>query len=231
MGVTVSSSHVVSAAPSSSGLLSPLTAHTLPLLQREVPLMEDKILQCESFPWAAALHELLQHGSFPWAAVLHKLTQRGSLPWGAVLQEQAAPAWVPHGITSPDSKPAPAWAPLSMGPQVLPGACFSMGSPWSHSLLQASTCSSVGSPTGCRWIATLLWTSIGCRGTACLTMVFIMGCKGKLTAPGSQAPPPPPSSLTLVSAELFLSHCLTPLSLLLLHRRFFPFINMLSQRH
>jgi len=78
-----------------SFLLRGRTPHTLPLLHR--------ILQCEFFPWAAAVHEL---------------PQRGSLPQGAVLQEQAAPAWVPHGVTSSASKPAPAWAPLyrSTGP-------------------------------------------------------------------------------------------------------------------
>jgi len=84
--------------------------------------------------------------SFPRETVLHKLLQNGSLPWGAVLQEQAAPAWLPHGVTSPASKPALVWAPLSMGPQVLAGACFSVGSPQGHSLLQASPCSGVGSP-------------------------------------------------------------------------------------
>jgi len=51
----------------------------------------------------------------------------------------------PHGLTSPVSKPAPVWAPLSTGPQVLPGACSSVGSPWGHSLLWASTCPGVGS--------------------------------------------------------------------------------------
>jgi len=53
---------------------------------------------------------------------------------------------------------------------------------------------------------------MGCRGTTCLIMVFITSCKGKLSAPTCQASPPPPSSLTLVSAELFLSHRLTPVS-------------------
>ncbi|KAK4828802.1 hypothetical protein QYF61_000859 [Mycteria americana] len=52
------------------------------------------------------------------------------------LQEQTAPAWVPQGVTSPASKPAPAWAPLSTRPQILPGACSSAGSPWGHNLLQ-----------------------------------------------------------------------------------------------
>jgi len=63
-----------------------------------------------------------------------------------------------------------------MGPQVLPGACSSAGSPRGHSLLQASTCSGMGS-------------SMGCRGTACLTMVFIMSCRG-ISAPVPGAPPP-----------------------------------------
>ena len=67
-------------------------------------------------PWETVLHELLQRESFPRAAALHKLPQRGFLPRGAVLQEQVAPAWVPHRVTSPVSKPALAWAPLSMGP-------------------------------------------------------------------------------------------------------------------
>jgi len=69
----------------------------------------------------------------------------GPFPQGAVLQEQAAPAWVPHGVASPASNPAPVWASLSTGPQVLAGACSSTGSPWGHSFLQASTCSSVWS--------------------------------------------------------------------------------------
>ncbi|KAK4817862.1 hypothetical protein QYF61_001531 [Mycteria americana] len=49
------------------------------------------------------------------------------------------------------------------------------------------------------------------RGTACLTMVFTRGCRG-ISAPVPGAPPPPPSSLALVSAELFFSHVLNPLS-------------------
>ena len=103
MGVWVSSSHVVSAAPSSSGggLLTLFPCSSVGSLPQETVL--HKLLQCESFPQAAVLHELLQ---------------RGSLPWGAVLQEQTAPAWVPRGVTSPASKPAPAWAPLSTGPWV-----------------------------------------------------------------------------------------------------------------
>jgi len=113
MGVTDSSSQVVSATPSSSrgGLLTLFPCSSV-----------------RSFSWETVLHKLHQRESFPRAAALHELPQRGSLPRGAVLQEQASPAWVPHGVRSPASKPAPAWAPLSMGLQVLEGACSSADS-------------------------------------------------------------------------------------------------------
>jgi len=73
---------------------------------------------------------------------------------------------------------------------------------------------------GYRWISAPLWTSTDCRGTTCLTMVFIMSCKGRLSAPVSPVPPPPPSSLTLVSDKLFLSLHLALLSRLLFPQRF-----------
>jgi len=114
MGVMVSSSQVVSAAPSSSGggLLALFPCSSVRSLSRET-----------------ALHRLFQGESFPRAAALHELPQCGSFPRGEVFQEQAAPAWVPHGVTSPASKPAPAWAPLSTGPQVLAGAYSSVELP------------------------------------------------------------------------------------------------------
>jgi len=34
--------------------------------------------------------------------------------------------------------------------------------------------------TGYRWRSAPPWTSMDCRGTACLTIVFIMNCKGRL---------------------------------------------------
>ena len=199
MGVWVSSSHVVSAAPSSSG--------------RE---------GLTRFPLSSV-------GSIPWETVLHELLQR-VLPMG-YSSSRTAPAWVPSMGCSPSGADCSSVGPPrghkpcqqtcfgvgsslhgTTGPQVLPGACSSTGFPRGHSLLWASTCSGVGSSTGCRWISAPPWTSMGCRGTACLTMVFPMGCRG-ISAPAPGAPPPPPSSLTLVSAELFLSHLLTPLSL------------------
>jgi len=114
MGITVSSSHVVSAAPSSSGgrLYTLLPCSSVRSLSQET-----------------VLHKILQRGSFPWAAALHELPQHGSLPWGAVFQEQPAPVWVPHAVTSPVSKPTLVWAPLSMGLQVLGEAYSGMGLP------------------------------------------------------------------------------------------------------
>jgi len=201
VGVAISSSHIVSAAPSSSGggLLTLFPGSSL-----------------GSHPWDTVLHELLQPESFPWAAVLHKLLQCGSLPWDAVLQEQTAPAW----------------APLSTGAQVLPQACSSVGFPQVHSILQASTCSSMGSSPGCRWVSAPLWTSTGSSRTACLAMVFSTGCRG-ISAPAPGAPPPPPSAQTLMSAELFLSHRLTLSGCSCCYPGVFssPFLTMLSQRH
>jgi len=86
-----------------------------------------------------------------------------------------------------------------------------VGFPRAHSLLWASTCSSVGSSKDCRWISVPLWTSMDCRGITYLTMVFFTGCRG-ICAPVPGAPPPSPASRTLLSAELFLSHILIPLS-------------------
>jgi len=130
MGVTVSSSHVVSDPPSSSGvgLLTFFHCSSVRSLSQET-----------------VLHKCLQHKSFPRAAALHKLSQCGSLPMGCSPSEQAAPVWVPHRVTRPTSKPAAARAPLFKGPQVLAGACSSAGSPRGQRFLQASTSSGVGS--------------------------------------------------------------------------------------
>jgi len=127
IGVEVSSSHIVSAVPSCSGG-GLLTLFPCPSVRS---LSQETVLQ-----------KLLQHEPFPRAAGLHELPQHGSLLQGAVLQEQAAPAWVPHGVTSPVSNLLRRGL---LGPQVLAGACSITGSPWGHSLLQASTCSGVGS--------------------------------------------------------------------------------------
>jgi len=144
---------------------------------------------------------------------------------------QIDPAWVPSigcspsgtGCTTvglpqghkPCCKPARSWAPLSTGSQVLAGACSSMLSPWGHRLLGSHVIYLLQRGVhsmGYRWISSPPWTSMDCRGTAWVIMVFIMSCRRKLSTLAPGASPPPPSSLTLVSAELFLSHSLTPLS-------------------
>jgi len=188
-----------------------------------------------SLSWETVLHKLLQRGSFPWAAALHKLPQRGSFPRGAVLQAQAAPAWVPHRVTSPASRPALAWAPLSTGPQALAGACSSVGSTWGHSLLQASTCSSMGSLPkatggdllhhGPSWAAGEQPASPWSSSCAAREDSLLQHLEHLLH---------PHSSLTLVSAELFLSPVFTLLSCCSCHCTvmglfFPPFLNTLSR--
>ena len=105
------------------------------------------------------------------------------------------------------------------------------GLPMGVTCLRAPTCSGVGSPTGCGWVSAPPFTSVG-AGHSCLTVGCSTGCGGiSALVPG--APPPPPSSLTLVSAELFLSHILTSLSsdCCWCCTGFSPlFLNMFSQR-
>jgi len=130
MGVTVSSSHVVSAAPSFSlgGLLTLFPCSSVRSLSEET-----------------VLHELLQCGSFPWATALHELRQYGSLLWSAGIQEQAAPAWVPTGS---QALPASLLRRGLLSPRVHRSwqePAPARGSPQGHSFLQASPCSSVGS--------------------------------------------------------------------------------------
>ena len=103
----VSSSHFVSAAPSSSqGRLLTLFCSSV-----------------RSLSWKTVLHKLLQPEPFSRAAALRELTQRGSFPQATVLQEHAAPVWVPHSVTNPASKSAPLWGPLS------PWVCRSLQEP------------------------------------------------------------------------------------------------------
>lgn len=61
------------------------------------------------------------------------------------------------------------------------------------------------SSVGYMWLSAPSWPFMGCRETACLTVIFYMECR-EISAllPGA------PSSLTLVSAEVFSSHVITP---------------------
>jgi len=218
MGVAGSSAHVVSATASSSGggLLTFCPCSSVRSLPQETVL--HKLLQCESFLKAAALHEL--------------------------------PQWVPSTGCSPSGTGCSSVGP-PQGHKPCQQTCSGMGSSLHESAGPGRSLLQRGLPTGsqlpsgihllrrgvpstvCTWISAPPWTSMGCRGTACLTMVFSMSCKGRHSAPAPGSPPPPPSSLALVSAELFLSHRLTPLSSLpfLPAVFFFPFLTVLSQRH
>ena len=95
-------------------------------------------------------------------------------------------------------------------------------------LLGAFICSGVGSSTGFKCISAPLWTSIGRSRTASLSVVFPMGCRG-ISVLASGSPSLSPSSLTLVSAELF-SHTFSLLSLDAVVQEFFPFLNILPLR-
>jgi len=111
MGVAVSSSHVVSATPSSSGggLLTLCPCSSVRSLSGETVL--HKILQRESFPRAAALHKLPQHGSFPRGACLpvvfitgfrgkiSVLASGASLPPPSSLTLVSAELFLSHSLT------------------------------------------------------------------------------------------------------------------------------------
>jgi len=126
MGAVVSSSHVVCAAPSSSGVgLLTLCACS----------------SVGSHQWETVLHELLQCESFPWVAVLHKLLQCGSLPQGTVCQEQTTPAWVPQKVHRSCQEPAPAWAPHRVTASFRCIHLLQCGV--LHGLLQVDICSTV----------------------------------------------------------------------------------------
>jgi len=199
------------------------TPHTPPLLQHEGSSHGRQF--STNFSNVSPSHGLQLFTNCPSMGLSHgvlsfrnRLLQRRS-PTGS----QALPAnllW--HGLLSPQvgrtwQEPAPVW-----------------GSPRGHSFLQASTCSSMGSlpQTTSEYLLhhRRPWTA-GVQPASLWS--FTMGYKGRVSAPIFWALPfPPPSPMTLVSAELFLSHCLTPFStqLFLLQRFFFPFLNLLSQR-
>jgi len=129
------------------------------------------------------------------------------LPMGCS-SSRTAPAWLPPTGCSPSgtgcSSVGPPW-----GHKFCQQTCSSMGFSLHGSTGPGRCLLQRGLPTGSqppsdihllhcgvpsmgyRWRSAPSWTSMGCRGTACLTMVFIMSCKGKLSALVSRAPPPP----------------------------------------
>lgn len=85
--------------------------------------------------------------------------------------------------------------------------CTSVVFPWAASSfwICISTCSSVGSSTGCNVeICSGMKLSTGCRETTHFTRICTTGCR-RISAPESEAPSPPTCSLTLESAGLFLT--------------------------
>jgi len=155
------------------------TLHTLPLLQHGVPHTGDSSPQTAP-KWS------LPRGCSPSGTDCSSV---GS-PWGHKSCQQTC--------SSVDSS-----IHRSTGPaRTLVQHELSMGS---QSPSGAPVCSDLGSSKICRWISAPPWTSMSCRETTCLTMVFSMGCS-RISAPVPGAPPPSPSSLSLVSAGLFLSH-------------------------
>lgn len=113
-----------------------------------------------------------------------------------------------HGIPrkSLPSKAAPAWCPLSIDLQVLPGACSNTGCSLGHGPLWASICTSVGFSRVCRWISAPLWTSMGYRSTGTLTTVFTTSFRETCSNTWITSSPSFPTDP--VSAELLLSHVL-----------------------
>lgn len=105
----------------------------------------------------------------------------------------------PCGVTDPPK--------ILLQPELLsPWAHRSWHEPalvWVSQGVTASFKQSFGSSMGSRWISAPPWTSMGCKGTSCLTT----DCRG-ISVPEPGAPSPSPSSMTLVSAEFF--HIFSP---------------------
>lgn len=119
---------------------------------------------------------------------------------------QIAPEWAfPTGC---GSSRVSAVQVLTLGCREFRNACTGVGPLQSHtcqktpscvgcSLLQGpSTCCNMGFLWGCRGICALPWTSTGCRGRAAPPWAV------PYLALAPAAPPPAPSSLTLISAGL-----------------------------
>lgn len=119
---------------------------------------------------------LLQHGVPPTGDSPPQNSPVWVLPMGCSFS-LTAPAWVTSIGCSPSGTDC-----LSVGPprghKSCQQTCSSVGFPWGHSLLWASTCPSVESSMGCRWVSAPLWTSMDCMGTASFTMVCTTGCRG-----------------------------------------------------
>jgi len=166
MRLTISSSHIISASSASSegGLLTSFPCSYV-----------------RSLSWETVLHKLLQCGSFPWAAAFHELPQCGSFPWGTVFQEQAALPWVLHWITGPCQQTCSGRGSSLHGSAGPARSLLQHGLPMGSHPPSGTHLLWCGVPsTGYGWISAPPSTSMDCRGIACLIMVFIMSCKGRL---------------------------------------------------
>jgi len=135
MGHAVSSSHVLSAAPCFSGEVS---SPSSPAPARGPSHKRQSSTNCSN---ATSFHIGCSSSQTSPLWALSTCLFHGVQSFrNRLLQVR-----VPHRVTSPARKLALVWAALSTGPQVLPGACFSKGSPRGHTFLQASTCSGMGS--------------------------------------------------------------------------------------
>ncbi|KAK4827158.1 hypothetical protein QYF61_015112 [Mycteria americana] len=126
------------------------------------------------------------------------------------------------------------------GSQVLPANLLQRGilSPWIHRSCQRPALAWASHGVTASFGIHLLWCGVlhglqvdicstinpmGCRGTSLPHHGLHHGLQGNLCS-GAWSTSTPPSSLTLVSAELFLSHTLTPLLWLPFHSSFFPLL-------
>jgi len=121
---------------------------------------------------------------------------------------RTAPAWVPYMGCSPSGTGCSCMGP-TWGHKPCQKTCSDVDSSLHGSadparrLLQRGLSTGSQPPSGiyllwcgvpsmhCRWISAPPWTSMDCKGTTCLIMVFITSCKGRSSTPASQAPPPP----------------------------------------
>jgi len=137
---------------------------------------------------------LLKHESFPGAAVLHELPHRGS-PTGSALPANLLPC----GLLSLHGARAPASSLLQCRLSTRSQPTSGIHLLWCGVLLrlQVQICSTVDLH--------------GLQGHSLPHHGLHHGLQGNL-CPSAWSSSSPPSSRTLVSAELFLSHRLTPLS-------------------
>ena len=153
-------------------------------------------------------------GSLQWDTVLHTFLQYGSFSWAASLQELLQPVSFPRGGILQDSG-----NPSGVD-------CSSMGHAWGHRSCQKNFWVGFSTQAATSFRAhapALAWCPPQAAG------YLLHGLQGNLFSTVWRTPPPP-SLLTLMSAQLFLSHIHTLLFQLLMRSSSYPFLNMLPQR-